>query len=804
MVSIALIATVAFAAAPFSQVTLDNITDRPILGRTTLFGAVGEEMMRHAANLSPGQVGDEQAWITAKGFTLTFEVDLEPGNYLFEAIARGNSPGDDSYWLSVDGEQVAAPMRFPVGEFGPGRLPVAIQEAGRHTLTLSLREAAGSALKSVHLVQTTVQSPLPPMRTELMQARPRLLITPDSLPELRRRMDSEAGKAYYKLPGAIGRDAPAFRPNARNGGPFRSLGNYALAELLQPDEQRLAGILSWLDVATTYPNVGADLDAEYFMEGVALAYDWLYDNIPEELRARVRETIIRHCRLIFDASMAGIQGGGQSYQQNHYWYAHLALALGAAAVYGETPEADQWLPWAWERFERIPLTFSPDGGFHEGPSYWDFSMPALYLYTDLYEWCTGLRIPAGDDGLRGQAQFRFHHLYPGLMQSVALEDSTIPLGRSNPSLFLWEARRFRDPLNMGMAALINAGASGDKFRLLWLDDSMPTTDALRELPTGRYYPDIETAFMRTSWDPNATHAAFVSRPMGGHKWAEISGPRNLSGVGHNHPEQNHFTLFGRGQVLAMDPGYTYSKQTRNHNTVLVNGLGQYGDGEMWPRPNPGRAHVTGFINQGDVSVVAGDATTAYPPEVGLTRFDREFVLAGRDLVVVHDRLAAQEPSVFSWLLHHYGEIQPVAKPSGWQVNNAGATLTVLPLAPAQFEGATETYRPQYVHPTRDLTPDAADIGLLELKSPRLRETTFLVPLIIGTAEESAPMVTNRSAEGVDAVQVGGTLVAFNRENAETALQLPWGEELKTSARVIVAREVDGERQIISLPWPAAQ
>ena len=138
------------------------------------------------------------------------------------------------------------------------------------------------------------------------------------------------------------------------------------------------------------------------------------------------------------------------------------------------------------------------------------------------------------------------------------------------------------------------------------------------------------------------------------------------------------------------------------------------------------------------------------------------------------------------------------------MNNAGATLTVLPLAPAPFEGATETYRPQYVHPTRDLTPDAADIGLLELKSPRLRETTFLVPLIIGTAEESAPMVTNRSAEGVDAVQVGGTLVAFNRENAETALQLPWGEELKTSARVIVAREVDGERQIISLPWPATK
>ena len=91
MVSIALIATVAFAAAPFSQVSLDDITDRPILGRTMLFGAVGEEMMEHAANLSPGQVGDEQAWITAKGFTLTSRSTLSPATTC-SAQSRGQLP----------------------------------------------------------------------------------------------------------------------------------------------------------------------------------------------------------------------------------------------------------------------------------------------------------------------------------------------------------------------------------------------------------------------------------------------------------------------------------------------------------------------------------------------------------------------------------------------------------------------------------------------------------------------------------------------------------------------------------------
>ena len=81
------------------------------------------------------------------------------------------------------------------------------------------------------------------------------------------------------------------------------------------------------------------------------------------------------------------------------------------------------------------------------------------------------------------------------------------------------------------------------------------------------------------------------------------------------------------------------------------------------------------------------------------------------------------------------------------------------------------------------------------------EATFLVPLLIGGVEESAPTVVNRSTGAVDAVQVGGTLVAFNRGNTEVTLALPWGESLATSARVVVAREVNGERQVIALPWP---
>jgi hypothetical protein len=543
--------------------------------------------------------------------------------------------------------------------------------------------------------------------------------------------------------------------------------------------------------------VGVDLDAEYFMEGLALTYDWLYNEIPQDLRARVRDTLARQCRTVYEASVAGRTGGGLSFQQNHYWFAHLSMALSAAAIHGEVRDAEQWLAWAWDRYERIALSFSPDGAFHEGPAYWDYSMPTLYLYTDLYEWCTGLRIPAGDDGLAGQAEFRSHHVYPGLAHSAALEDSKVSIGRPPTRLLLWEAKRFKDPVAMGIADLLNRGPSSDRFNLLWLDETLRSREPREAVPLARYYPDVETVFARTAPDDDATYVAFVSRPLGGHKWAELCSRFGLGGTGHNHPEQNHFILFGRGEVLAGDQGYTYEKLTRNHNTVLVDGKGQYGDGQMWPGPTPGRSRITDFVTEGDVTMMMGDAASAYPEELGLTRFERTLVLAGRDVVVVCDRLAADQPRTFSWLLHHWGEVAESDR--RWTIVRGDAQLGVVPVLPADIEGETSTYRPQFVHPTRDHTPEEADVNLLELRAGPTTAATFLVPLLVGDAGGAVPEVQNVSTDTCDAIRVGDTVVAFNGGQAKMTVQLPWGETLETEAKAAVARVKGDAQQIVTVP-----
>ncbi len=784
---------------PFSGVDYEHLLDTPILGSEAVIEVVGEDLPEHGAGMELDERDGETVVLTTDDdFYLEFVIELEPGTYSLAVEASAPGRGSDSYWLVIDGEQQAQPIVPPVGPIAERSGGFAIAEAGRHSVRLILREAPGSVIRGVRVRRNTLTIAQEPMVAELAAQHPRLFFTADDIEAMRARLGDERVQQFYRPAGVLTRTPPEFDPGGRNGGAFRGLSTYALSYVLEPTPEKLDGLIQWLEMATTYPHCGVDLDAEYFMEGVALSYDWLYHDLPEDLRERVRDTIVRQAGEVYKASLSGHTGGGLSFQQNHYWFAHLSMILGAAAVYGDVPEARDWLAWGWDRAERIFITFSPDGAFHEGPAYWNFSMPTLYMLVDLYERCTGLRVPWADTGLRGQAVFRFHHMYPGMELSAPLEDTTVPSKRPPVKLLLWEAKRYGDPVAQGIADLLTGGASSSAFNLLWLDETVEPGDPSADVPVAQYYADVETVFARTSWDDGATHVALVSRPLGGHFWAEMCERYGVSGTGHNHPEQGHFVLFGRGQVLAHDPGYTYEKKTSNHNTILVDGEGQYGDGQMWPGPTPGRSRITGFASEGGVTIIAADPSSAYPEELGLTRFERILALAGDDLVVVCDRLAADGPRTFSWLLHHIGEVEQIG--GGRRIVREGARLDVLPLLPADIEVIAERYLPQYVHPTRDHTPDEdAEIGLLTLEVGPVAETTFLVPLVIGAAGDAPPELAVLGDGAFDGVRVGETVVAFNRSDGEMSVPLPWGETLETAARAVVATVRNGERVTVELP-----
>ena len=751
----------AVVTGPFCGVSTENLLDTPNLRHEQLWRADAAGIGRSAANAevsTAGETGTVQA-VARAGFRLVLEPDLPAGTYRLDLTGKAPSRGADSLHVSLNGSRLPAPLGLPVGRSGTGSAGFHLATAGAQRLELTLREGPGCELTEVILSRLAVVAPLAPLRPELATRHPRLLFTAEGLGKLRARAADPRLARVYKLPAPLTSTPRPYVAGRRNGSDFRGLGDHTLRYLLQPEPAQLTALLAYLEVAAGYGDVGVDLDAEYFAEGVALAYDWLYHDLPPALRDRLRDRLAASCEQIFAASLAGQTGGGLSFQQNHYWFAHLALALSAGALVGEHPQAETWLAWAWDRYERVALSFGPDGGFHEGPGYWDYSMPTLYLYTDLYEGLSGRRAPALDAGLRGQAEFRFRHLLPGLAKSAPLEDSKIGIGQPAAATLYWEATRFRDAVVQALPAALGREATSSKLALLWHDPDLVAEAApLRHLSLSRRYADIGTVLARTSWEPEATFAAFVCRPLGGLSYADLCARYGIGGTGHNHPAQGHFFLAAGSAVLAGDTGYTYAKTTRDHNTILVDGKGQFGDGEMWPSPKPGRPRLSAFAADGDITIVSAQVAGAYPPALGLTRFDRTFVLAGDGLAVVCDRLRANTPRTFTWLLHHWGN---VAEDGPDRVLTVGdRRLRIQPLLPATPVYRQETYRPQYIHPTRDLTPEAPDVNLLQFETGPVAEATFLIALTLGPAEGELPRAESVTVQGGLGVRLGATTVLF--------------------------------------------
>jgi len=787
---------------PFSGVDLSCILEKRNLESETVLGAKGRELARHGTGMTFEERGGRTVAVTRNDFSLRFKARLAPGPYAF--LVPGHGPDGErtgTFQLLIDGK----PVRFPIGLMAkPLMIPSTafyIPEAREYEFVLKPDGEPGSVIDSMRIERRSVKVNRPPMREDLLPKHPRLYFTDDDLGKMRARLDNPRVGLFYKLPPPLTEKPPPFQTGegARNGMAWIALKDHALAYLLDPTDERLAGILEWLEMVTTYGFVGGSLDAGYLMEGLGLTYDWMYPYMSDELREGVRGTIVRQCEGILPLSMIGRDGSGGCFQAHRCWFANMALALGAAAIYEDVPEAEQWLAWGLDRLERVVMSASPDGGWHEGPGYWGFGMPRLFIFTDIYERCSGLHIPAGDGFFRRQTEWRAQHMFPGLKQTAAFGDVGRNAEPPDTKTLLWGAKRYSDPVAMGLAEALHQGPCSDAFNLLWLDEDLPSHAPQEAAPLMSRFDDLGMVLARTSWEDDATYFAITSRPLGGQLQARLNGEQNFpGGCFHGHPDQGHFILFGRGQELAGDPGYSIKKLTINHNTILVDGCGQYADGEGWPGPNAARAEITDAVSDGDITIAVADATKAYPPELGLTRFERTMVLAGPDIVLVYDRLAAEEPKAFSWNLHHYGDPPTDVSPEEGVATfvKGEARMDIAALLPSN---AHMTVAPFDCADSYPPNCEQEPQHLVQFHHAPTTDGTFLVAILIGDRGTTPPKIDHASDERCDTVRIGDTLIAFNRTDSEMSIETPWGEKLTTPAKVLVAEARGDKCSAVTLP-----
>src|SRR5262245_8413222 len=191
------------------------------------------------------------------------------------------------------------------------------------------------------------------LKPELVGVHPRVFVTAAELETLRTRARTTHREDWQKvladLPAAKGDPPPPPGPQER-----RSQNNVAFAltgvSLAWAVEQKPAyrdAAKRWMLAAIDYepwgytfnkPNV--DLAAGHLLYAIGWAYDLLYHDLTEAERARVRASLERHAKLVYDYFRPG--GGGQktfSFTQNHNFIPTAGLAVTALALMGESADA---------------------------------------------------------------------------------------------------------------------------------------------------------------------------------------------------------------------------------------------------------------------------------------------------------------------------------------------------------------------------------------------------------------------------------------------------------------------------------
>lgn len=502
---------------------------------------------------------------------------------------------------------------------------------------------------------------------------PRLLFTAEDIPALRAKAQG-VGKPFFDQ---LLEYLPTCNPpqdtkyltdatDAQRQGLWR-LPTVALHYVLTGDRKSLDRSTAFLQafIEQEHWETGGEQDsgmgAANIMIGVALAYDWLYHDLDPALRQRVADKLLLQARRLYHGGHLKKQGKSHYWQNdaqnNHRWHRDGGLALAALAVAGDVEGAEWLLSRTKEELEFIYTWLPDDGTSHESATYLVFGAPHLVLAFDAADRCLGTDL-LGHPFFESTPRFRLHTLTPGFGDSMHYGDSA---GSGHIHSYTFRAAS-RHKLADEQAAFMDFyRAEPDRFTygwfsLVWFDPSL-SGGSIDNVDRSAFFPDLGLAAVRDGWAKENVAMLFKAGPYGGMKLNEYRNANNFHyiNVAHDDPDANMFELFAKGGFVAEDDRYaSKAKLTSSHNTILVNGKGQKGEGRGWTQPLKGPdqdmtqlAWVTAWKDGGGVVAVEGEAAGAYE---GLDRYRRTVVWVEGQYILILDDIAAEAESDLTWLM----------------------------------------------------------------------------------------------------------------------------------------------------------
>lgn len=413
------------------------------------------------------------------------------------------------------------------------------------------------------------------------------------------------------------------------------------------------------------------LDVAEMTNALAIGYDWLYEYLTPAERAVIRQAIVDK----------GLKPGLKEFENKVAWTTRTTnwntvcnggLTVGALAIADEEPElAGDIINRARLSIANSMRSFAPDGGWEEGPPYWNYHTTYTMYYLGALETALGTDFSyKNSSGLKETGLYRIHAVGPlGLYFNYA---DGQPTAKSAPQMF-WLAKYFNEPQYVVEERKMIKGAPSI-FHLLW---SQKVSGSASPIPTAAFFKRINVVFFRSDWkSPNATYIGF----KGGDNQA-----------GHAHLDLGTFVLDALGERWAIDlgpddydlPNYFDSKgkrwvyyrlRTEGHNTITLNGENQN---------LTAKSPIIAFENSLPHSFAVADLTAGYAPKA--TKALRGIALLnGRD-VLVQDEFELADPAEIIWNFHTAAQIELKGKSAILTQNGKKLYAKIISPVNAKFE-----------------------------------------------------------------------------------------------------------------------
>lgn len=285
----------------------------------------------------------------------------------------------------------------------------------------------------------------------------------------------------------------------------------ALAYRLFGDERHLRKAEALMEAAVAMPdwNPRHFLDVAVMAHGVALGYDWLYDDLKPEARERIAWGLEKNA---LDPGIA------RKLDTDHFsnWSQVCpgGVSIAALAIYERVPEkARNYLSSILDYFRLVMKMYRPHGSYPEGVSYWSFGTGYNVVLIANLESAFGTSF-----GLADQPSFRETGYYPEILTGptgLCFNYSDCGPNRSPTWISWWFAQRYDMPevvepfVRQALTRLLKDPTSGPFMPLaIFYVFPRPANLSYRLPLAWRSDGDIDLAVLRTSWEPDAQFVAF--------------------------------------------------------------------------------------------------------------------------------------------------------------------------------------------------------------------------------------------------------------------------------------------------------